>query len=291
MWLPVAVCLLERLLKRPTLLGAQALAAVLGLQLLAGSPQIAFFTDQVIALRVFWQLAARQVPRPWRVLVALVCAVLLAVGLAAVQLLPSLEFSRRSLRSLQLSIREIQPRGATSWPEVRTSLFSVMFVRDISLGAGALAIAAWAARKTRGVAAFYSLIAIVYVLLMFDTPLFDFYLHLPFGRAFRIQYRFSYIVTFAISVLAGLGADAILAAGEQRRASRYLPLIFLAFGCVVYYQVALAPPLAWELTCFAALALAAALSTRPGRLGAAKVMLPITLAALILGGILSRPIP
>ena len=215
-WLPVAVCLLERLLKRPTLLGAQALAAVLGLQLLAGSPQIAFFTDQVIALRVFWQLAARQVPRPWRVLVALVCAVLLAVGLAAVQLLPSLEFSRRiAAQPPAVRQRNAAARGSLLARGADIALLGDVCARHLARGRGARHRGMGGPEDARGRGVLFA-----------DRDR----LRAPRCSTrgcststctcrwpcFRMQTRFSYIVTFAISVLVGLGAEAILAAGAQR---------------------------------------------------------------------------
>jgi len=286
-WLPVALYLLEGLIKRPAPPRAVALAVVLALQLFAGSPQIAWFTHQIIAFRVLWAFAARHVRQPWRFLGALAGAVVLAFGLAAVQLLPSLEFSRHSLRSFGLSATELQPQGLADWPQVRKSLFTNS-VKTISLGASALAITGLASVATRGVAAFYWLLAILYVLLMFDTPLYAFYLNLPLGRAFRFPERFSYVVTFAIAVLAGLGAHTILDAGRQRRVGRYLPSIVLVLGGVAYFSLAQVSPSPWQLACLAAMVVAAGLALAPRLFGVAQAILVSVLGVVILHGII-RP--
>ena len=70
------------------------LAAVLTLQLLASYPQTSLLTYEAIALRALWALLAARGEPPWRGVGAVAIGALLPVGLAAVKLLPGLEFSQ-----------------------------------------------------------------------------------------------------------------------------------------------------------------------------------------------------
>ena len=99
-WIPVALWLVERGIKHSdsALLGV---GLVTGMQWLAGSPQIAYYSAGMTALYFAgraWQLRAR-LRSPRRMVLLLALALALGLGLAAVQLLPTYElvgFSERS---------------------------------------------------------------------------------------------------------------------------------------------------------------------------------------------------
>ena len=93
-----------------------ALGAVLTLQLLAGFPQISLFTYQVIVLRLLWELVASRRQQRWRGVAAVAAAALLPVGLAAVKLLPAIEFARLSIRGAGLSRADFVPGGVFTRP-------------------------------------------------------------------------------------------------------------------------------------------------------------------------------
>src|SRR5207245_510900 len=61
-WLPVALAVCERAIRRPSAREAGRLTVALGLQLLVGYPQVSLFTYQLLALRVLWEGATRWRP-------------------------------------------------------------------------------------------------------------------------------------------------------------------------------------------------------------------------------------
>src|SRR5262249_46587626 len=101
-WLMVAWWLGERLIRRPSFRSAAALGLALAVQFLPGFPQLVLFTYQVIALRVAWAVAIDRVPFRARLLLWVAVAFVVPLGLCAVQLLPSLQIVRESLRSVPL---------------------------------------------------------------------------------------------------------------------------------------------------------------------------------------------
>ena len=118
-WIPVAMWRLERLLRQPSFPTAAWLGIVLTIQLLPGFPQTAVFTYQLIALRTGWALLGRP-PKPFRLLAAVAFGCVLPLFLGAVQLLPSIEVARESLRNLPLGGRELG--YSYTWQGLRTAL-------------------------------------------------------------------------------------------------------------------------------------------------------------------------
>jgi hypothetical protein len=282
-WLPGALAATERLLRGATPRGVALLATLLGLQWLAGYPQVSVFTYQLIALRGAWELATRW--RHWRRLLAPLLAIavagLLAVGLAAVQLLPGAQVAAHSLRSRSLGPDELRPKGVTtSWESLRESVGpQVGYGATVALGTTALAGLALLHRRRRRLAACYALAAALGVGLAFDTPLFDLYRRLPLGSAFREPNRFLWVTAFAASVLAAIGADALLRAprpGAVAGLARPLAALLAVLGMA---WLATSPLQSWPLFAAAALIVAAALSRwRPARRGL-MLVLPLLVAA------------
>lgn len=135
-WMPLALLAAERWFagRRSAILG---LAVVLALMVLGGDPQAAYHTLLLIAARriFFWGDTASddgtETPpaMTWRSFAGrighagLTCALagLLAGGLAAIQILPALDFARRSDRAVSAVVRSLWdlPRAVTShepWP-------------------------------------------------------------------------------------------------------------------------------------------------------------------------------
>jgi hypothetical protein len=101
-WVPWVLAAAERTLRRPSPARAAAWAATLALQLFAGSPDFSAFTLGLCGVRVAVALAAPRVAAPAprrRVALWALTAAALGGGLAAVQWLPALEASSRSLRT------------------------------------------------------------------------------------------------------------------------------------------------------------------------------------------------
>ncbi len=102
-YLPWMLWCLERFAQTRRAPPLLALAALIGMQLLAGHYNLAFISHLTLAAYGFVRLksAAAEAGRSWwpRGLTAAAAAILLGYGLAAVQLAPSWELSRRSQRS------------------------------------------------------------------------------------------------------------------------------------------------------------------------------------------------
>ncbi|WP_146115679.1 MULTISPECIES: hypothetical protein [Pirellulaceae] len=106
-WLPFALASGWMLARRPALLPGIALALALTMMILGGDPQLAFHTMMMLAMGAFLcVLPWRRLPSwkawlQWRAfrVGALVGCALLAAGLSAIQILPTSEWAKRSLRA------------------------------------------------------------------------------------------------------------------------------------------------------------------------------------------------
>ncbi len=216
-WMPAALAGVERLLRLPTARSAILLGVVLTLQLLPGFPQINLFTYQVIAMRVVWQFATARVPGPAGVLALLGLGMILPVLLAAVQLWPSLEVARDSVRTLPL--RPVEIGAGVDLATFQTTRGGRFFYPGMILtpALASVALLGLLHAATRRLAIFYVLVCILYVALAVGdaTPLLALYQRLPMGSAFRGPDRFVWVTSFALAMLAGLGVEAVTR-GDQR---------------------------------------------------------------------------
>jgi hypothetical protein len=232
-WLPLLLWLLLRLHAEPLRwrwwLGT---GACLATAFLAGHSQtflyIAYTSAAWAALLLL--LRWRTVKRRERIILALALALsgLLALGLAAAQLLPSVEFVRLSVRSnveyaFVAGGFPLQDTWQMLLPAVLTQ-FSPLYVGVVSLGlaflgawfvvAGRTAVqprAEWRPSPRAGAAFFLGLAAVALLLAYggngFLYPLF--YAFAPGWNLFRGQERAAFLVVVGLSVLAGYGALAL----------------------------------------------------------------------------------
>jgi hypothetical protein len=229
-WLPVAMWGTERLIRAPSLRGGLVLAVVLALQLLPGFPQTAFFTYQLIALRVGWALLLRQTSDVRALLRAVVLALVLPLFLDAVQLLPAMEVARLSVRGGALGASQLGP--GFSWgallhgAAVHVAIPGNALVMLLAI----LGVAAAPRLRKTADAAFYALIVMLYFVLSLGpgSILFGLYARLPLGSMFRGSDRLLWLTSFGVSVLVALGCDALFAGARRGPRSR----IVLA-GCLL----------------------------------------------------------
>jgi hypothetical protein len=245
-WLPLILWLLLRTAHAPQawrwpLWSAAALAAAFA----AGHPQTFLYITYVT---VAWSLllvgmAARN--GGWaaaRLGARLAVAALLALGLAAVQLLPSLEFTRLSVRadvsyafvSGGLPLRDtwqlLLPRVFTWYSPLYVGVPALMLS-----GAALLGLRRHRDKRT-GVGAatlFFAVLALAALLLAYGGNAFlypIFYRIAPGWDWFRGQERAAYMVALALSVLAGLGAASLpaLRPAERRRLAAVFAAIIVA---------------------------------------------------------------
>jgi len=292
-WLPVALWRTERLLQRPTVRRVIALGVVLTIQDLPGFFQIGFFTYQLIALRVLWAcVTSRAAPR-LRLLGFTAAGLALPVLLGAVQLFPSIEVARESLRGFNLPPDILGP--AFSWTRLAGQLTSSFVFSGYAIvallalasllpigspamdGAADIRPAGATADRWNGIA-FYWLIALGYFALSVGpgSLLYDVYERLPLGRAFRDPSRLAWVTNFALAMLAGWGAEALLSpargAERMRRVGALLGVLLL-LGLLGWHNLQANDLLLGGGTVLAA-ALAGAPRWRPG----ASLLLPVLIA-------------
>ena len=171
--------------------------------------------------------------RRWRPLAAAVVGVLLAAGVAAFQILETMRAARRSVRHA-LSYETFVEGSFT--PRLELLSFVAPFyaheVVDVTAYVASLAVClaaagAWFGLRRRGGrrdarVIFWLAVALVAWLLMLGegTPLYRLVYHVPVINRFRVPARHSFEWTFAVSVLAAYGWDALLA--RARAAARGL---------------------------------------------------------------------
>ena len=108
-------------------------AAFFALQILAGYQTMAFFTLEAVAVMTLFFCLAKPDPasrdsvvKRFRPLLRMMLAVLIALGLAAVQLVPEIEFVRQSIRSYSLPYSWVS-YGSITWESLKQLLNPFFF--------------------------------------------------------------------------------------------------------------------------------------------------------------------
>src|SRR5258707_3689460 len=203
----------------------------LGLSLAAGHPQTALFFIYVSVAFLGYRVIAQR--RSWRVF-AFGAAIFALVGggLAAVQLIPGLEYTRLTARTL-LSF-DAMGNGFPFYDPLQVvfpgflSLWSPLYFGIVALG---LVIYA-ALRRVEG-ALFWLGLAAVALVLSFGhgTILYDlFYNVVPGFNLFRGQERRAYVIAAAGPILPGLGTSALL---NDKEAPRRYQLILWTITALI----------------------------------------------------------
>jgi len=209
-WLPWVLLGCERLLRKPPTRGAfVALVAAMTLQMLPGFLLITALTWQLVALRVAIAFIGRPAaPRPWRAAAAVATAMVTALLLYAVQLLPTLELAAASTRAgldLADNVRYTPERLIELIAE-RKPPFPFLVAPLLLCGL------AFAHRPNRRAALLFLSVGLFYAVLGLGatTPLYPWFSMLPPGDAvIRLPERMFWISGLALSLLAALGLDAL----------------------------------------------------------------------------------
>jgi hypothetical protein len=234
-WIPWLLLCLDRALGpggRPVwLIGAGGAAALV---LLAGHTQTALFAFYLAAAYSLWR--ARAVGRGWRIgLLAAIGPLLLGVALAAVQLLPTLEF-------VAVSTRDRLPYDEAAYGYELKALAGTLLPgwrgeRALYAGLPTLLLAAIAAARWRGPPRFWAIVAAVALLVSVGGRTFLYqvmFLFAPGWGTFRDQERTAGILTLALALLGAYGLAWLRAAepDEWRRWTRRLAIATAAAGAV-----------------------------------------------------------
>ncbi|MBI4492481.1 MAG: YfhO family protein [Chloroflexi bacterium] len=216
-WLPLLVTAFDEAARRPRPSMLVAAAAVLAIQLLAGHPQETYMSLIVVGVFVVVRALLAEPKRLGWALGVLGAGVALGLGLASLQLVPTLELARESVRSGGLDYQDASfvtlPPWDVPWALLPGFQWNVIastewlgYVGVLPVVAGLLALLA--ARRPATLAA--ALVAgLGFVLAMGDAlPLYSFlFEHLPFFDRFRVPARWLFIYTFGAATLAALGLE------------------------------------------------------------------------------------
>jgi hypothetical protein len=260
-WLPLVLLFQDLSLDSPSSglrrLGAPVLAGMsLAMALLAGHPQTAMLVVYAaLAYALFLGLRGRPAPagastpapRGARLvqsalrLVPYALPFIVALALAAVQIVPTLTFIARSTRA---GLGYDAVAKGFSLSEITHLLYPGYFggsPQYLGILGPILSLAAWFLKRARREVLFWTLLGAVAFLLSFGGDLFLYnaaYLVAPGFSAVRNQERTIYLFSFAASVLAGYGALLLvqpLPGGLRpafRRFCRTLAWVLVAFLCL-----------------------------------------------------------
>lgn len=215
-WAPGILWAVERCVARPSGRAAAALAAVLGVSLLTGWPYTVAIACLAAALYggLLLPAAAWQRRRvPWGAAAALLFGVVAGLGLAAAQLLPSLELLERSCRALGTLVEGQALGGGVVRPYEPADFAARLLHRGFNdaipgwlvLALTLPAVALPGPGRRRGAA----LLAVAALLLLASfphhVPVYGWLRELPVFSDFRFPFRYRLVPTLALSVTAGVG--------------------------------------------------------------------------------------
>jgi hypothetical protein len=237
-WIPLVFHFLRRFIEKCQAREAAAAGLVLGLQILGGFPQIAFYTILASLLFAilcgFFPTKMRSGRQGLKLMFGMVVILLISFGVAAVQVLPTLEFTRMSTRAGGVSYAmatydSLHPKellaflmpdifgnavDSTYWRSKETWHFweTCGYVGILPLF---LAFVKVEGRAIRALHRFFVILVLLALFLGFGkyNPLYPLIYRLPGFSSFRVPAQVIFLYVFGIAVLSGLGLDQIVKAG------------------------------------------------------------------------------
>jgi Bacterial membrane protein YfhO len=223
-WAPGVLLAVDRVASRPSARWAAALAGTLAMQILCGWPYAVAMTALAAAVYGGLVLAARgwrERRLPLAAALALALGAAAGAGLAAPQLLPTVELLGRSPRA-HGTLEDATRIGPDSLHDPRAFAAGLLErgVDDGVPGFGGLALALLAvalAGPGRGRAAALLALAGLALLASFanHTPVYGWLLELPGLGDFRFPFRYRLITLLALCVTAGLGVGRLARRGGR----------------------------------------------------------------------------
>lgn len=231
-WIPLIFLFVVRFIESCRYVYAVIGGVLLGVQVLGGFPQLAFYTILAILLLCFYfacsRIKAKGLPYIFKIAAGILTLLLIGFSTAAVQLLPTYEFAQLSTRAGGISY---QFATMDSLPPVNllTFLVPLLFGTPVDgtfwlhgstwefweycgyAGIGALVIIAITLRKliSNRVGLFFVLLIVTALFLAFGkyNAFYPLIYHLPGFNNFRIPAQILFLYIFSIAVLAGMGLD------------------------------------------------------------------------------------
>jgi uncharacterized membrane protein YfhO len=258
-WLPLALYCVDKATddERRTTNWLIAAGMVLGVAALAGHPQTFLFVVAVCVIYFVWRrleigdwrFAIRSSQFAISTLAQIALLLLIAFGIAAIQLVPAIEYQQLSTREA-LSFADAAKGFPTLdilqfiLPGYASAFASPLYVGILPLW---LAIFALTVRRTTNneqrlsQPIFWGLVALGALILSFGFYVFAyviFYLFVPGASLFRQQERLAFVVSFALAMLAGYGIVYLLNGIDFKRAKKLFAL--LPVGAAVMLALMLA---------------------------------------------------
>jgi hypothetical protein len=226
-WLPLILLLLDVGLSERRWTFVLGAGGVWGVALLAGHPQSAMYVFYGALLYGLFRCWQARLPWYWAVGTHVVWASV-GFGLAAVQLLPALEFMRLSVRAglsyeelaggfgLRDLVQYVLPGAVSRWSPVYVGIYALSLVGVACLGAFS---STRRREQYRAQVIYWAALAVVSLILSFGGKAFLyrlFYWIVPGFNLFRSQERAIYLTSFGLAVLAGYGGVWLLMPGAVR---------------------------------------------------------------------------
>ncbi|MEW6617750.1 MAG: YfhO family protein [bacterium] len=250
-WLPLILIFMEKILKREKTHIYVVLAGIfIGIQILAGHQQITFYSLLCVSLYFFSGVLFEGRCRILNFLVSFGLVMIIAIGLAAIQIIPTYEVLSLSNRGEGISLKFA---NIANFPPINF----ITFILPYFLGDNANYFGKWnfsegygyvgifplilglfgiLRDKNRHIYFFLSLLILSAILMMGNvTPLYTMLWHLPIFNSIRAPARFCYLLTFSISILAGFGFSYLITQKINRKVILrilYLSLILILGGII-----------------------------------------------------------
>lgn len=221
-------------------------ALTLGVAALAGHPQTFLFVAAVSVIYFSWRVFQSTPTRAPRalfrvVVVPLALVLLIAFGVAAIQLVPAIEYQQLSTREA-LSFAD----AAKGFPTLDVLQFILpgyasAFASPLYVGILPLWLALFALLRRRNDTIFWGVLALGALILSFGFYVFAyviFYLVVPGASLFRQQERLAFVVSFALAMLAGYGIMDLVKRVNLERARKLYVLLPVGAGLMLLLLLA-----------------------------------------------------
>ena len=236
MWLPLVLIAIERAGKGNFALCLLGATGAFAMTILCGIGQgMVFVCSVALAYALFTVITAEAAEggrdrkwrawRRWRPLAVAVGGVALAAGLAAFQILETMRAVRRSVRS-RLTY-EVFSEGSYNFTDAARSVIAPLhhaidvsaYVAPLALLLAAVAVFVFMTKRGDKRVLFWIIIAFVAWALMLgsNTPFYRLVYQTPIFNGFRVPSRHAFEWTFAASVLAAYGWDALIRRDLSKR--------------------------------------------------------------------------
>ncbi len=264
-WLPLALLLVDRAAARPNAPQATALGLCLGLMLLAGHLQIAFYCLSLVIAYALFRVTPR-LKTQWKPLLGIaMLAIVLMLGVAAPQILPAIELSRMSHRAgaavntaayagyVRLAVPPVNlvtllapgffgsPTRGTYWgvgtnggPGMYMENACYVGVLTLLLAVAALLMTWRASAVTR----FFTVAALVSLLLALGTPLNAvLFFGLPGWAQTGSPGRILVLWSLCVPTLAAVGVDALLRQFDSKALTKSAAAFGVLAVCILVFAV------------------------------------------------------